>query len=63
MRSFCGTQVLSLYRRFEREKQRKYEHCIKEVEWALEALALNTSTSKKTFWYLHPQNPAAATST
>jgi len=30
--SYCGTQVSSLYRRFEREKQRKYEQRIREVE-------------------------------
>ena len=30
--SYRGTQVSSLYRRFEREKQRKYEQRIREVE-------------------------------
>jgi len=30
--SYRGTQVSSLYRRFEREKQRRYEQLIREVE-------------------------------
>jgi len=30
--SYCGSQISSLYRRFEREKQRKYEQRIREVE-------------------------------
>jgi len=30
--SYCATSVLSLYRRFEKEKRRKYEQRIREVE-------------------------------
>jgi len=42
--AYCGSQLSSLYRRFEREKQRKYEQRIREVEMGSFIIRLVFST-------------------